>query len=79
MDNHTPCFSPPGDDTNIWALSLSPKLCYLQVIVGRHSRRPAGCIGTAGWAVCGDSIEMGRENNNKVFYWVFKTFFFLST
>lgn len=34
-------------------------------------------MGTAGRAVCGDSIEMGREYINKVFYWVVKTFFCL--
>lgn len=33
-------------------------------------------MGTAGWTVCGDSIEMEREYINKVFYWVFTAFFF---
>lgn len=69
MDNCTPCFF-----LQEMIQALSPKLCYLQVIVGRHSRRPAGCMGTVGWAVFGDSIEMGREYMNKVFYWVVKTF-----
>lgn len=34
-------------------------------------------MGTAGWTVCGDSIEMEREYINKVFYWVFTAFFFV--